>query len=753
MDQVSDKKIIEWIRKQSFSKLTFLDDCWQAHENDFYLGFYYFVQQLKQNSTNDVFEHLVSRMGDLANVYCYLGDVARQIYSHFDEEHIAVGYYRKAIELDPSHSNAYWGLSTKLWDLEAGMESIRIDYQQAHYDKLKDKLYTLQFHYDEYSSLSRENLLLLKEIILGGKVECKEAILVSVYFCLGEYQRGVERISSLDTISLKTIRPYFDKGLIDKQVLVSKIYDWQVKEFLSDEHELIYQRYVESDEKGERNSTAGGLIALAFRAKAYEDVIQRFEQGLVDDKFLKHEVDARIYYLLAQIHTGKSPDEASLNYVGERLDSLRGDDKSLFSMLRLKRLMIDLDRQLSKTTPPGHDIQFDSTFQAAEKILENSDLLNHFLFEQYESELEQIKTRWDTAFYREQFEQEKDSFARGKLEYDDFPQLWRMAIDCKEYDFAIENVELFHKRNKPNLTSYNALGVCHDFNGDLVTALEYYRLALKLKEQCQEQNYIIISNYFDCARRLPNVVIGQQEFDRLRSQFNADLIGDFKWHTFTAKNKRSLYKYSPFNINTIDSLTNQYFYLAGKQQLNDPIEFPDLEGVGPDKLVDENYRICSLSNNDNSMLMWSHYAQEHQGIMVEYWFGGELPKGLGIGKVSYTDNAQRNRKKEFYTFNQYVLTKNKEWSYEDEVRLFSNLSNKVSYQSYQYPNPDYSKINAMVMSITLGYKFPHDKKALIVHLVESINSKRAEYEPKIVLKEAYIAEDNNFSIQYRDLES
>ncbi|WCP69700.1 DUF2971 domain-containing protein [Vibrio tubiashii] len=752
LSQVSDKEIIKWIRAHSFSKLTFLEQCWQTSENSLYLGFYYFVQQLKQNNVDEILDCVVTRCGDLASAYCYLGDVARQIYDHFDEEHIAAGFYRKAIEFDSSHSAAYWGLSTKLRDIAAGMTSVRLDYQQAYYDQLKDKLFAWRFQYDDFSNLSHDDLRLLKEIILSGKVECTQELLVPIYFSLGEYESGVELISAIDTVSLKAIEPYFKRGFIDQHTVAAKIYDWQLKEFFTDNHALIYQRYLEEFKQDNTRTTTSALISMAFRAREYQDVINHFEQGIQDDVFLKHDKDSRLYYLLAQLQMGQAADHASLTYVNERLDSLRDDSKNLFSMLRLKQHMLDLERHLSRGKPPSHNIRFDATYQAAGKILDNSELFDHFLFESFESELKQIKQRWDSAHCRAEFEQQKQNLAENQMELDDFPQLWGLAIECQEYDYAIDSVATYHRSHQPDMTSYNILGVCYDFKGEFDTAFEYYQQALKLKQQCQQRSYIIISNYVNCVQRLPNVPLDQEEFSHLRNQFNADLISDFKWRTFTAKNSRSLYKYSPFNINTIDSLTNQYFYLAGKEQLNDPIEFPDLEGIGPDKLVDENYRICSLSNNNNSMLMWSHYAQEHRGIMVEYWFGGELPEGLGIDKVRYSDDVQRNRQKEYYTFNQYVLTKNKEWAYEDEVRLFSNLSNKFSYDCYQYPNPDYSKIHARVASITLGYKFPADKRDLIVHLIASINSKRSPHEPKVVLKEAYIVEDNNFSLKYRDLD-
>ena len=302
------------------------------------------------------------------------------------------------------------------------------------------------------------------------------------------------------------------------------------------------------------------------------------------------------------------------------------------------------------------------------------------------------------------------------------------------------------------MSSYNCIGVCYERKKEFDSAFEYYKLALDLMHLSKNDNHVIINNYISCAERLPNIDIPQDEFNYLRDIFNTDLVNQFKWHTFTAARRNRLFKYSPFNINIIDSLTNQYFYLASKNQLNDPIELPTLSKVGTDHLIDSNYRICSFSNNNDSMLMWSHYAQEHQGIMVEYWFGGEFPDGFGVDKVSYTDEFKRNKEKELYVFNQYILTKNKEWSYENEVRLFSNRNEKVSFEIFDYPNNDRSKINARVCSITLGYNFPKNKKQLISNVVALINSSRKSHEPRVTLREAYTSDDNRFTLKYRDID-
>lgn len=214
---------------------------------------------------------------------------------------------------------------------------------------------------------------------------------------------------------------------------------------------------------------------------------------------------------------------------------------------------------------------------------------------------------------------------------------------------------------------------------------------------------------------------------------------------------RIIYKYYPFNINTIDALVNQYFYFPSKDHLNDPIELPTLDGIGGEQLIDSDYRICSFTDNNNSMLMWSHYTQNHEGIMIEYKFGHELPEGVGVSKVEYTNEHKRNKEQSKYLFNQYLLTENRDWSYEKEIRLISYKRDKVYFEKCNHIQRDRNKINAEILSITLGCKFPEAKLNLIKNIISTINNRKGAHEPKIKMRKAMISKDNPFKLEYFDL--
>ena len=95
----------------------------------------------------------------------------------------------------------------------------------------------------------------------------------------------------------------------------------------------------------------------------------------------------------------------------------------------------------------------------------------------------------------------------------------------------------------------------------------------------------------------------------------------------------------------------------------------------------ENTWICSLSKIKDSLLMWSHYANNHKGVCVElnmahvikYLDGryGTVVNNVGI-EVQYKDIVQKpDYFKKFQNYHEYqISTKGKDWEYEQEWRLY-----------------------------------------------------------------------------------
>lgn len=751
MSNIDDKEIIDWIKNQEFSKLTFLDNCWQSYENEWYLGFYYFIQYLKQECLDDVIAEVTSRQGDESSAYCYLGHTANKIYSSFNEQHISACFYRHAIKLNPNNAQAHWGLFLKDNDKKSCITSLKLDYENNEFERLGRTIDTLSYRSHHLSDFTLQDWQFIKSLIQDSKVTCRGDMLVFVLFYLDEVEDCLALIESMETVSVEIIEAYFNRNLISKEFALSKLRCWQVDKFLGDDNKAIYQVYVKESEKGEANPLRQVLIQKAFQAGEYKDVVTYHEKAPTNDFHYKYDKSGHLYYLLALSYLKQPVNKQVLEFINDNADTLRDESKILYQVVRCKHKIDNLEQLFLEKKYIDHTIDTWGIYQEVTKAFDSPDLIKHPIYEQLSRELKSLKTKWNNAYYDIQLAKMKNKLSNGDMSSDDFLQLYNLGIECNDFDFVIDNVTKFHASNKPTMSSYNCIGVCHERKKELSHAFEYYKLAVELMRLSKDYNHIIIGNYISCAERLPDVEIAEEEYNDLRCRYNVDLINQFKWHTFTARSGR-LFKYSPFNVNSIDALTNQYFYLASKNQLNDPIELPTSSQLDSNNLIDTNYRICSLSSNNNSMLMWSHYAQEHQGIMVEYWFGGEFPCGVGIEKVSYIDESKRNLEKDSYIFNQYLLTKNNDWSYEDEVRIFTNVKEKINFESFNYPNTDRTKINARICSITLGCDFPCDKRKLIANIANTINSNRESHEPKVTLREAFISQDNCFTLEYRDID-
>ncbi|WP_241907971.1 DUF2971 domain-containing protein [Vibrio lentus] len=636
---------------------------------------------------------------------------------------------------------------------ESCLLSLKSDYESGKFEYLGRKVdHLISYYRNELSEFSNTGLLAIKSFIQDERITCRDETLVHVFFYLDDVESCLALMETLDNVSIDIIKPYFEKGLISKEFALSKVYYSNVHELLGDDHVSIYQAHKEETKKGKPNPTLTVLIQKAFRANEYADIVTYYEEAPDDKALFWHDESPRLYYLLALSYLKQAPNSQVLEFVNNRADTLRDESKVLYQAVKCRHNIDKLNQRYLGQKDFDTAIDFMALYKNAVDAIETPEAIRHYLYESLTSELQALRAKWNKAYHQHQLEEMKAKLENGDMNNEDYQRLHNLGIECNEFDFVIESVTEFHKSNAPTMSSYNCIGACHAFKEEFSIALEYYKLALDLMALSKDYSHTIISNFLSCAEKVPDVEIPENEFYTLRNRFNVELTNRFKWGIFTAE-KGTLFKYSPFNINTIDALTNQYLYLASKEQLNDPIELPALSKLDSDSLVDPaNYRICSLSNNQNSMLMWSHYAQEHQGIMVEYWFGGEFPSGVGVAKVDYADHFKRNREQDLYVFNQYLLTKNKEWEYESEVRIFSNQRETVSFCNYDYPNNDRDKINAQICSITLGCKFPSNKKRLIANIVSSLNANRQPHKPKVALREAFIPKDNSFALEYRDID-
>ncbi len=167
-----------------------------------------------------------------------------------------------------------------------------------------------------------------------------------------------------------------------------------------------------------------------------------------------------------------------------------------------------------------------------------------------------------------------------------------------------------------------------------------------------------------------------------------------------------LYKYRAFNERAIDILKKNEVYFAHPDDFNDPFDCAAQENMFenfkhnvlqnfklvPDSFLTQNhfrdyldelknnFGIFSLCEPNDSILMWSHYADSHKGFRIGFRSSLFVSDNL-IKKVVYTKNINTsflfdfqdpNRTEEVFgeeLMREFFLTKFLDWSYEREWRI------------------------------------------------------------------------------------
>jgi hypothetical protein len=136
------------------------------------------------------------------------------------------------------------------------------------------------------------------------------------------------------------------------------------------------------------------------------------------------------------------------------------------------------------------------------------------------------------------------------------------------------------------------------------------------------------------------------------------------------------------------------------------------------EIVDEtnrNLRICSFSLTKNSLLLWSHYSNEHKGICIEYDLIDDESIRAFMQPVIYSDKVHQIDLFEEYTLMQMIgssLIKSTDWEYEQEWRLTIFKQKDNFPQKMATPKP---------IAIYLGTRFYSNNEELKHKLFDIAN--------------------------------
>lgn len=140
------------------------------------------------------------------------------------------------------------------------------------------------------------------------------------------------------------------------------------------------------------------------------------------------------------------------------------------------------------------------------------------------------------------------------------------------------------------------------------------------------------------------------------------------------------------------------------------------------KLMQDSMRVCSFCESSNQLLMWSHYADSHQGFCIEYdietWERDDVRKQLlfpVIYQTNFYDSTNHLlnyiQKSEFNNLYPIIAgsTKSKHWEYEQEWRFIIQMGNSFEPQNY--------KMNCQ-RTVFLGTRISNENRTKISKICE-----------------------------------
>lgn len=154
-----------------------------------------------------------------------------------------------------------------------------------------------------------------------------------------------------------------------------------------------------------------------------------------------------------------------------------------------------------------------------------------------------------------------------------------------------------------------------------------------------------------------------------------------------------------------------YIWTSQRKIIEKKINNPSLIAKHIHKLRKEKLTITCFNSNPLSILMWSHYANNHQGMLLEF----KIPKSNSLIEpipVLYDDEYQTintpwqklenaENENEFMTMitRETIFRKSSEWSYEKEFRLVGDPSTNIDFPLLQPYPPEY--LSSVVMGAKL----------------------------------------------------
>jgi hypothetical protein len=135
-------------------------------------------------------------------------------------------------------------------------------------------------------------------------------------------------------------------------------------------------------------------------------------------------------------------------------------------------------------------------------------------------------------------------------------------------------------------------------------------------------------------------------------------------------NIKKQYAFLPPNISVSWQKYKKFMQAHTSQIYSDSLEVIPL---GFQNKFSEHFGIVCFSENPDSLLMWGHYTNSHQGFVVEFDPNHSFFAPEDFGKILYSTDRPIAEASQNWKSWKMLLTKSAEWRYESEYRLIKQL--------------------------------------------------------------------------------
>ena len=162
----------------------------------------------------------------------------------------------------------------------------------------------------------------------------------------------------------------------------------------------------------------------------------------------------------------------------------------------------------------------------------------------------------------------------------------------------------------------------------------------------------------------------------------------------------------------LDILVKKRLYMAHYDEMNDPMEGAFLLNASKGYMLPDIWNgkrkllICCFSTDYRHTLLWSHYADSHQGCCLDVEVTSKLNQHV-VRYSSITPDASSCSMTDILTH------KSEYWQYEKEVRYFKE--ERLASGSYTRPY-----LTIKINRVLLGYKMSKADVSFYTSLIHSI---------------------------------